>query len=331
MLQIDIEVCRRQMTVSFACVLQPSERLALVGHSGAGKSTVLEAVAGLAPLRSGSVRFDGEILVAPSKRGRGPRRGGRHVGLLTQDPRLFPHLGIAENLAYSTRSDSTEVNQLAADLGIKEILSAYPGSVSGGQAQRAALGRLLASRPDVLLLDEPFSALDLATRRELMSVVLRWLDHHPCPAILVTHDLAEAQAFGHRVGVMDLGKLAQVSDPSEVVLRPQSLRVAALVGYSGFLPIGADRSVGVHPAMATTSPLMTGSSDQLNFEATVVRCVASGPRWLCELTVGEVVVLAGSPQYWPEGEKVSLVLSTAPVFAPDGMLVQQLDSSRECA
>lgn len=315
------------MTVRFAAELARGERLSLVGRSGAGKSTVLEAIAGIAPLRRGALLLDGAKLHAPGRRG-----GGAHVGLLTQQPLLFPHLSLAENLAYSPRSEPVEVQRLAAALGIGDLLSSHPNSVSGGQAQRCALGRLLASRPDLLLLDEPFSALDWAARRELMAMVIGWLDRTPVPAILVTHDIAEAQAFGSRVAVMDEGSVVQIADPAEIVRRPRSRRIAALVGYCGFAPLPGQRTAGVHPDLAAVAPPSEGDpAGRFRLEAVVLRCTASGPRWACELAVGGTTVLASSECHWQPGAAVHLLLDSPPLFGADGELLGGQGSARECA
>ena len=162
----------------------------------------------------------------------------RRVGLLRQDPGLFPHLSVAQNLAYAPASGGpSEVRELAALLGIGELLSAMPRRLSGGQAHRVALGRLLLAPCDALLLDEPYTGLDDGLRRALTDLVVSLVSMRNIPALLVAHELVEAQAFAHRLAVLDRGRILQVGPPGEVVRRPASRRVAELVGYRAFVPV----------------------------------------------------------------------------------------------
>ena len=144
-------------------------------------------------------------------------------------------------------------------LGIDGLLAAMPARLSGGQAHRVALGRLLLAHCDTLLLDEPYTGLDASLRRTLTELVSSLVAERAIPAILVTHELADAQAFADRLAVIDRGELLQVSAPDEAVLRPASRRVAELVGYLGFVPSGrrwpACTRSGWSPA-----PSLTGAS-----------------------------------------------------------------------
>ncbi len=128
---------------------------------------------------------------------------------------------------------------LASVLGIEGLLSAMPARLSGGQAHRVALGRLLLAHCDTLLLDEPYTGLDASLRRSLTDLVSSLVAERSVPAVLVTHELADAQAFADRLAVLDRGELLQIGAPDEVVLRPASRRVAELVGYLGFIAVDA--------------------------------------------------------------------------------------------
>jgi len=241
-LEADVEVDRREFAVRAAVRVAPGERLALFGPSGAGKTTVLEAIAGLVPLRRGSVRLDGHVLTSTQRPVLSVPPWRRQVGLLRQDPGLFPHLSVRENLAYGhgVDPDGSELADLAATLGIAGLLAAMPGRLSGGQQHRVALGRLLLAHCRALLLDEPYSGLDASLRRTLTALVVTMVAERGVPAVLVAHELADAQAFAQQLAVLDHGAVLQVGGPDEVVREPASRRVAELVGYLGFVPVVPD-------------------------------------------------------------------------------------------
>ncbi|HEV3295779.1 MAG TPA: ABC transporter ATP-binding protein, partial [Streptosporangiaceae bacterium] len=233
MLEAEVEVDRREFTLAVNLRVAPGERLALFGPSGAGKTTALEVIAGLVPPRRGRVVLGGRVLTqtAPPRRAVPPWQ--RRVGLLRQDPALFPHLTVRQNLEYGTgpRPDQGRTERLAASLGIDGLLAARPAALSGGQAHRAALGRLLLARCEALLLDEPYTGLDTGLRRVLTDLVRSLAADRDIPIVLVAHELAEAQAFADRIAVLDAGRLLQDGAADTVVRRPASRRVAELVGY----------------------------------------------------------------------------------------------------
>lgn len=239
MLSAAVEVDRRDFLVCAELAVAPGERLALFGPSGAGKTTILETIAGLVRPRRAQITLGGRVLTST-----GPPRADvppwrRRVGLLRQDPGLFPHLPVRANLAYGPGADShsPELEALAARLGIEGLLGAMPARLSGGQQHRVALGRLLLARCDALLLDEPYAGLDASLRRGLTDLVRALVADRRVPAVLVAHELAEAQAFADRLAVLDHGVILQAGAPGEVVRHPASRRVAELVGYLGFVPV----------------------------------------------------------------------------------------------
>ncbi|MGO9164821.1 MAG: ABC transporter ATP-binding protein [Streptosporangiaceae bacterium] len=247
MLSADVEADRREFTVRAELSVPPGERLALFGPSGAGKTTLLEVIAGLVAPSRGRVELHGRVLTstAPPRRAVPPWQ--RRVGLLRQDPGLFPHLSVRGNLKYALaahRSDA-ELAGLAGTLGIGGLLGAMPARLSGGQAHRVALGRLLLAHCEALLLDEPFTGLDASLRRSLTELVVELVTDRQVPAILVAHELTDAQAFGDRLAILDSGTLLQVGPPDQVVLRPASRRVAELVGYLGFVPVRPRAGAGL--------------------------------------------------------------------------------------
>ncbi|HEY4462476.1 MAG TPA: ATP-binding cassette domain-containing protein, partial [Streptosporangiaceae bacterium] len=244
MLDVDIEVDRREFTVAARFRAGPGERLALFGMSGAGKTTVLEAIAGLVSLRRGHVVVAGRTLTSTEPPVAVPV-WRRRVGLLRQDPALFPHLSVRENLLYAPGAGSrpAELADLAGRLGLDGLLDARPAGLSGGQAHRAALARLLLAQCDTLLLDEPYTGLDAASGRQLTMVLRELVAARGIAAVLVAHELAEAQAFADRIAVIDRGRIIQVAAPHEIVLHPAVRRVAELVGYRGFVPVTPEGTV----------------------------------------------------------------------------------------
>jgi len=274
-LEVDVRVERRHFEVSARFEVPPGERFGLFGPSGAGKSTLLSAIAGLVGIDAGRITLAGRTLsLAPDARAAArtwrPRRAGaarafsvplhlRRVGLLRQNAGLFPHMTVAENIGYGADPSLGDlahaVNQVARLVGVDNLLDAHPAALSGGQCQRVALARVLASRFDVLLLDEPFRGLDSALRVRLASLTVEEASRRAVPAVLVTHDLAEAQSFCSKVGIMDRGRLLQVGDPQEVVLRPASMSVARMVGYRAFVPLAATLSAAASSSvLAPRSP-----------------------------------------------------------------------------
>lgn len=334
MLKADVEVDRRNFTVRTALRVAPGERLALFGPSGAGKTTVLEAIAGLTRPRRGLVTLGGRVLTSTSAPARFVPPWRRRVGLLRQDPGIFPHLSVRDNLGYAPGVDpaGAELAQVAETLGISGLLAAMPSRLSGGQAHRVALGRLLLAHCDALLLDEPYTGLDAGLRRVLTDLVLSLVAERRVPAILVAHELAEAQAFASRLAVIDRGRLLQVGRPDEVVLRPAGRRVAELVGYLGFVPAGQGLSAGqglpagqrlpagsvagVHPERVTP-----GAHPDLGMvlAGTVVAARPAGAGWAAELQVGRAVVTCRLPERpGPPGAELVVTALDPPCFGPDG-------------
>jgi molybdate transport system ATP-binding protein len=208
--------------------------LALAGPSGAGKTSVLRIVAGLARPEHGRVRCAGRVWLDTERRIDVPPEE-RRCGYVFQEYALFPHLRAWQNVAYPLRGiDRAERRRRAVALldrfGVAELADARPATLSGGERQRVAVARALALEPDVLLLDEPLSALDTRTRaaagRELAAV----LRESGVPALLVTHDFTEAALLGDRVGVMDGGRVVQQGTPAELAATPASAFVADFTG-----------------------------------------------------------------------------------------------------
>ena len=324
MLDADVEVDRRDFTVHAAVQVAAGERVALFGPPGAGKTTLLEVVAGLVIPRRGRVVLGGRVLTSTTPPARVVPPWQRRVGLLRQDPGLFPHLSVRGNLSYARNADPSgaELTEVAATLGLAGLLDAMPAALSGGQRHRVALGRLLLAHCDALLLDEPFTGLDTSLRRSLTDLVVSLVAARNVPAMLVAHELADAQAFADRLAVLDRGELLQLGAPDEVVLRPASRRVAELIGYLGFVPQGPDQVAGVHPER-TVPGAHPGRG--LVLTGTVAASRPAGAGWEADLRVAGV---AGAPgavitgrlpdRPGPEGDELTITVLDPPVFGPDG-------------
>jgi len=212
----------------------------LFGPSGSGKTTVLRALAGLDRPEAGAITFDGEAWFDAARRLFVPPQA-RGVGFLFQEYALFPHLTVAANVGFGLRrlarsERAARVGEVAERLGIADLLLRRPGQLSGGQRQRVALGRALAPRPRLLLLDEPLSALDAPTRDTLRGELRHLLESSGVPAIVVTHDRTEALALGDRLAVLVDGTVRQVGAVHEVFSSPVDAEVARVVGTENVFP-----------------------------------------------------------------------------------------------
>ena len=213
----------------------PGEFLGLLGPSGCGKTTFLRLIAGFEVPDSGTIDI-GDVRVVGPKRWILPER--RRVGMVFQDYALFPHMTVAANVAYGVRKwpDRPErVGKALRLVGLDGLRERMPSELSGGQQQRVALARALAPEPDVILLDEPFSNLDVALRARIRAETREILARAGATVIFVTHDQEEALSLADRVAVMWGGRIAQVGAPEELYCNPTSREVAEFVGGANFL------------------------------------------------------------------------------------------------
>ena len=213
---------------------------AILGPSGAGKTLTLRAIAGLLRPHDGRIAVDGRSLFdADGGIDVPPRK--RRIGLVFQEYALFPHLSVEANLAFGLRGRPRDevdasVRAMVELLGLEGLQPRRPDELSGGQRQRVAVGRALAPAPDLLLLDEPFSALDAPTREVLVAEFAALRSRLAMPTVLVTHDVAEAYALADRLLVLDEGRVLQTGERDEVFHAPSSPAVARLVGVRNLLP-----------------------------------------------------------------------------------------------
>src|SRR5436309_3768279 len=200
----------------------------LFGPSGAGKTTVLRCIAGLEKLTAGRIIFNGQdwTNMPPHK---------RPIGYLFQDYALFPHLRVSENIGYAAKRSRESIKGIASMLKVHDVLDHWPSQLDGGQQQRVALARVLARKPKLLLLDEPLSALDAATRDHVRSELAELFRTLAIPVIVVTHDWVDALALGDQMLLMSGGRVLQTGPPQEIFIRPQHPEVALAVGVENLL------------------------------------------------------------------------------------------------
>ncbi|HWG98583.1 MAG TPA: ABC transporter ATP-binding protein [Pilimelia sp.] len=227
----------------------PGEVVALLGPNGAGKSTALRALAGLSPLDAGRIRLGAAVLDSPADGVFVPAHR-RAVGVVFQDYLLFPHLSTLDNVAFGPRcrgagraAARATARSWLERVGVADLARRRPGQLSGGQAQRVALARALATRPELLLLDEPLAALDAQTRLEVRAELRRHLAGHPGATVLVTHDPLDAMVLADRIVVLEDGRVAQQGDPAEITRRPRTPYVARLVGLNLLSGVAAGHTV----------------------------------------------------------------------------------------
>jgi iron(III) transport system ATP-binding protein len=209
----------------------------LLGPSGCGKTTALRAIAGFEPVDAGTIRAHGRVL---SKPGFTESPEQRRIGMVFQDYALFPHLNVRDNIAFGLHrmagaARDKRAREMLDAVGLAEYEHQFPHQLSGGQQQRVALARALAPEPELVLLDEPFSSLDVELRERLSAEVRTLLKNLNATALLVTHDQQEAFSVADLIGVMREGRLEQWDSPYELYHRPATRFVADFVGQGVFV------------------------------------------------------------------------------------------------
>jgi molybdate transport system ATP-binding protein len=229
MLRSAVRVSRNGFALDVELNAGGGETVAVLGPNGAGKTTLLRALAGLLPVQ-GKVELDGVVLDDSDHAVHVPteRRG---IGLVFQDHVLFPHMTVLDNVAFGLHGDArAAARRLLDGAGLGDKAKALPRELSGGQAQRVALLRTLATKPRMLLLDEPLSALDVTIRAEVRRELSRQLKDFQGVRLIVTHDPLEAIALADRLVVLEAGRITQSGTPQEVTAKPRSRFVADLAG-----------------------------------------------------------------------------------------------------
>ena len=318
--------------------LQPGELIALLGPSGCGKTTTLRLLAGLEDADTGRITVAGrDITRLPASK--------RDMGMVFQAYSLFPHMTVRQNVAFGLRLrrvGSAERDRHALEMlelvGLAAQADRYPHQLSGGQQQRVALARALAIQPQVLLLDEPLSALDAKVRAQLRDEIRRIQLEVGITTLFVTHDQEEALAIADRVGVMRSGRLEQLAPPTEVYSRPATSFVAEFVGLSNrldgevrggevtvrgrALPL-VDRNVPDGPAVALVRPeavtmASDASSESGPLSGTVIAVTFLGATSRVTVDLGDTTVLAqlstSDAAELSAGSRVALTIRPDPVL-----------------
>lgn len=223
--------------------IEPGEYFVVLGPTGAGKSVFLETIAGLYQPKKGLIKIDGRDVTRAEPRKRG-------ISIVYQDYMLFPHLTVRENIEFGLKENgASDLDEIVEFLDVRQILHRKPDTLSGGESQRVALARALVTKPGILLLDEPLSALDCNTREQIMYELRQINEKMGITIVHITHERSEAIALGDRVAVMNEGRILQVGIPEEVFRKPNSEFVANFVGvenlFRGESVIDQDTGVAI--------------------------------------------------------------------------------------
>ena len=322
----------KQVLNGISLTLKEGEIACLLGPSGCGKTTLLRAIAGFKSLQSGEIKSGDHLLsssdyTVPTEE--------RNIGMVFQDFALFPHLSIGQNICFGIRhqkkaEQKQRLQELLELVGLTGYAQRYPHELSGGQQQRIALARAMAPRPRLLLLDEPFSSMDVELRGTLAKEIRAILKHENITTVMVTHDQHEAFSMADQIGVLNDGELLQWDDARTLYHNPKTAFVARFVGRSNFLE-GTISECGVNTAMGMLSSeessdfavgekvkvLVRPEYVQLSVSSSIRAVLVSRQfrggyyMYTLQLSSGEEVqVLLSSLAKHQLGESVGIVLST---------------------
>lgn len=329
---------RHRVVSDVSFELQRGDIGCLLGPSGSGKSSLLRAIAGFESLVEGEIRLHGRSVSLPGAT-LSPEK--RRVGMVFQDFALYPHLNVEQNVAFGLRGMSGKqrrdrVDELLTLVGLSGLQQKYPHQLSGGQQQRVALIRAMAPRPDILLLDEPFSGLDIELREQLAREVREILKREAVTAILVTHDQIEAFALADAIGVLGEGRLHQWDSGYRLYHRPTNRFVADFIGQGAMLVGQVEADGTVHTALGRLKGVFAGEvtpgepvelllrpddvihDDESSFKLEVVDKVFRGAEYLYTLVLSdgnEILCLVQSHHDHPVGEKIGVRLQVDHVVA----------------
>ncbi len=237
-LSIDISFKRKAFNLNAKLDLFDIDTTVLIGPSASGKSTLLRIIAGLETPQTGRIVYGDDIWFDSRYKINIPPQQ-RDIGYVFQDYALFEYMTVAENIAYALPNEKNEniINYWLQKVQMNDVAHTYPKKLSGGQQQRVAIARALAQEPRLLLMDEPFAALDFTLRKALQRELLSLLKEVKCPTLIVTHDINEARYLADKVAVMSNGKLLVFDDPKNIFSSPGTIQVANALGWRNILPI----------------------------------------------------------------------------------------------
>ena len=286
-LSVDIE--KKVGAFHLRCAFEAeNETMALLGASGCGKSMTLRCIAGILRPDRGKIVLNGRTLFDSEKHIDLPPQE-RRVGYLFQQYALFPHMTVEKNILAGAREGTrTErrdaVQKIMRTLGLEELAKRLPGQLSGGQQQRTALARILVGKPELLLLDEPFSALDAKIRQQMREELKKIQSDLGITVVFVTHDQEEAMSLSHRIVVMNKGKFEQIGTPTEIYDKPATRHVASFIGEMNFIDKDS-KTIAVRPEDVTVS--IDGSGD---FTGTVRTIMVLGHYVVVNVQHGDNVI-----------------------------------------
>jgi len=235
---VSVDMQGKNILNNVSLQLQQGQIASILGPSGCGKTTLLRCLAGFQPISNGEIVVHEKLF---SKPGYSLAPENRNIGMMFQDLALFPHLTVEKNISFGLKSlrKSEQQNRIKHVLELTELINQekkYPHQLSGGQQQRVALARALAPKPEILLLDEPFSSLDPDLREQVATEVRKILKQENVTAVLVTHDQHEAFAMADEIGVMEKGNIAQWDSAYNIYHEPKTRFVADFVGLGSMVP-----------------------------------------------------------------------------------------------
>lgn len=323
---ISVELSGNKILKSINLTVQEGDFVSLLGASGCGKSTLLKTIAGIIPQSGGSVLLGGKCAdrLPAHKRG---------TVIVFQDFRLFPHMNAAENISFpmkmrgvSKREYSRAASELLTKVQLEGFEKRMPHEMSGGQIQRVALARALAARPNVLLLDEPFSSLDVNLRKDMRSLVLKLHREFKITTVLVTHDRHEALTMSNKIALMMDGRVLQYDTPENMFNSPENRQVAEYFGEAAYLDgvvencvfkseiveFAADKPNGAYQAMLRPSMVHIVSGENKNFK--IVELSYQGDNYSALLehieTGARMSTFIPCPCPYKLGDKVALAIDT---------------------
>jgi len=278
--------------------LAGNEIVALLGPSGCGKTTLLRAIAGLQPISGGDIAIGDKVISTADKSLASEQR---NIGMIFQDYALFPHLSVLDNIAFGLKNMSKAdkrsiVDEMLALVKLQGYQSRFPHELSGGQQQRVAIARALAYKPQLMLLDEPFSNIDSQSRGEIMQEMREILKQQQVPGVFVTHSKDEAFAFADKIAIFNDGKIEQIDKGSVLYNNPCSPYVANFMGKTNYVAI-KDRTqthfstcFGQHLLQGYDVPLVNNVmmlrpeqiiiDEQSEYKFEVIDCLFSGSHWV---------------------------------------------------
>ena len=273
--------------------VEEGELLTLLGPSGCGKSTLLRCLAGLEQVQQGHILLEGRDITDLDAR-------QRQIGMVFQQYSLFPNMTVEQNMAFGLkiqRLSKAEINdritEALAMVGLQDKADAYPAQLSGGQQQRVALARAIVTRPKVLLLDEPLSAIDAKLRKSLQVEIRRIQKQLNITTIFVTHDQDEAMVMSDRICLLNCGKIEQMDTPSAIYNHPKTEFIAHFVGFENFLDLKKSETEGVYLADDGTKIQVTDKKEGENLRGCIrpedIQMVPAGTQAVNQIS-GEILV-----------------------------------------